>query len=124
MAVSQAEYDKLREQKSKLAAKQRDAEAAKADSLKRGGLRFLSDTISDAGSATAGLAGAADLPIDGEKVAMAVGFLGRAIRPFVNPLGVADQVLSFPDGLWKGGLAVATFKSRVRKNGWPGAEGA
>lgn len=126
MAVSQAEFDRVKALNGKLRRDKREAEEdavssaeearnGRTNNVKRGAKRFLSDSLTDVGSVTAGFLGAVDLPVGGEKIAMGVGFVGRLARPFVEPLGVFDQVLSVPNGLWIGGEAVSTYKWRVRR---------
>jgi hypothetical protein len=135
MAVSQAEYDRVKKQNGTFRKERRDAldevtaaeeeavyraeerSEGRRSAVKRGGLRFLSDTLSDAGSVGAGFLGNVELPLEigGESIAMGVGFIARGARPFVRPLGLMDQILSPGYGLWGGGMAVKIYKRRAAK---------
>lgn len=135
MAVSQAEYDRVKKQNGTYRQERRDAQnevtaaeeeavyraeqrsEGRRSAVKRGGLRFLSDSLSDAGTVGAGFLGNVELPMEvgGESIAMAAGFLARGARPFVRPLGLMDQILSPGYGLWSGGMAVKIYKRRRAK---------
>ena len=82
-------------------------------------MTIVQDTLEDAGGMLAGELAGADLPVPGESIAIGIGAIAQAVRPFTEPLGGVRTATSLPQGMITGGLAIKRYKAALKRRYTP-----